>query len=169
LTDWLLAHTNSNIQRIFILISQMQQTRNHNRDFKEPGNNHPNRSYLSVIKPVRLRYWFLMLFIFVAIMLFSDRGEGIQNPDDQDDQTITSMLTVDSLPENLNRPNHSLHTVTDKKTATVNQPEVHDDLMPAEQLVKKGSGTSFLPLLEESPDKWKSTTVKKGDTLDSAF
>jgi murein DD-endopeptidase MepM/ murein hydrolase activator NlpD len=143
----------------------MQQTRNHNRDFKEPGNNHPNRSYLSVIKPVRLRYWFLMLFIFVAIMLFSDRGEGIQNPDDQDDQTITSMLTVDSLPENLNRPNHSLHTVTDKKTATDNQPEVHDDLMPAEQLVKKGSGTSFLPLLEESPDKWKSTTVKKGDTL----
>jgi murein DD-endopeptidase MepM/ murein hydrolase activator NlpD len=143
----------------------MQQTRNHNRDFKESAGNYPNRSYLSVIKPVRLRYWLLMLFIFVAIMLFSDRGEGIQNPDNQHDQIITSSISVDALPESINRSNQDLRDSTENNTATVNQPGIQNDLMPAEQLVQKGAGVSFLPLLEKSPDQWKSTTVKKGDTL----
>jgi murein DD-endopeptidase MepM/ murein hydrolase activator NlpD len=144
----------------------MQQTQNHNRDFKEPGDYHPSRSYLKIIAQLKLRYWLLPLLIFVAIMLFTDRGQAIQG---SDYQIIQSQLTVDSLSASINQSEQSLPAFTDKP-ATVHQAETNDepmlpDVLAPDVLANKGSGISFTPLLESSPDQWKSTRVKKGDTL----
>ena len=140
----------------------MRQTKNHNRDFKEPGNYHPNRSYLHIISQLRLRYWLLPLFIFVAIILFTDRGQAIQS---SDYQIIQSQLAVGSLSASINQPEQSHPALTADKPAAAHQAETNDEPILPDVLTDTGSGVSFTPLLESSPDQWKSTRVKKGDTL----
>ena len=144
----------------------MQQTQNHNRDFKEPGDYHPIRSYLQIITQLRLGYWLLPLFIFVAIMLFTDPGQAIQSPDYQ---IIQSQHTVDSLSASISQSEQSLPAIVNTPV-TVHQAEANDepmlpDVLAPDVLANKGSGISFTPLLESSPDQWKSIRVKKGDTL----
>jgi len=129
----------------------MPQTQNHNRDFKEPE---PRRSGKKVW------YWFLLLaIVFATVMLYPDRKESKNSV-----YPSVAQLTDESLTENTAASGENL-AASPEEQATKNQAEpIHNPMLPAAP-ADTGSGLSFKPLLKESPDLWKSSTVRKGDTL----
>ncbi|GMR06384.1 MAG: peptidoglycan DD-metalloendopeptidase family protein [Gammaproteobacteria bacterium] len=135
----------------------MRQTQNHNRDFKEPE----SRRYVK-----KVWYGLLPLTLISTIMLYPDRNQDSDSSGSGSgsvDQTIIQ-LTDESFADSDTISDESLSTSADKQ-ATKHQPESSRIPMLADALTGAGSGVSFKPLLEKSPDLWKSSTIRKGDTL----
>ncbi|MEA1890484.1 MAG: LysM peptidoglycan-binding domain-containing protein, partial [Pseudomonadota bacterium] len=109
-------------------------------------------------------YWLVPLTIISTVMLSPDRSQGsdisvsqtiIQLADESlaDRTTAASSIIAE---ESLSSP---------AKQAAANRPESIQLPMLSDALADTAAGVSFKPLLEKSPGLWKSTTVKKGDTL----
>ena len=114
-----------------------------------------------MITKVRYRYWLLPFLIVATVLLFSSRNQEAQSTADQAAQ---NQLTDNPQPVSTNQPDLSLTASVDKP-AIAKQAETNDIFMLPDARAHAGSGISFAPLLEKSPDLWKSTRVKKGDTL----
>jgi len=132
------------------LTNSMPHARNHNRDFKEPEGRHDG---------TKVWYWLLPLAIISTIMLYPDRKDS----ENSADQTIIQ-LTDESLTDSAIASGKNLSTTAEKQ-ARKSQPEYSHIPVLAEALAGAGTGASFKPLLEKTPDLWKSITIRKGDTL----
>jgi len=131
----------------------MSQTQNHNRDVKEPESKRSGK---------KVWYWLLPLAIISTILLYPDRNQNSDSSGSVDQPVI--QLTDESFADNDAISDKSLSTSADKQ-ATKNQPEPSHIPMLADALTSAASGVSFKPLLEKSPGLWKSSTIRKGDTL----
>jgi murein DD-endopeptidase MepM/ murein hydrolase activator NlpD len=140
----------------------MQMPKNHNRDFKDNEAKLVRKSRLfSSLSRVRARYWLLLLIIVVTTGFYSELNQQTTTiapltPIEHKTETVQTESTIlasanpgtgETLPDNFNVPNSN-------KIILV--PDV---------LADTGTGLSFTPLLNKSPESWTSTKVKKGDTL----
>ena len=148
--------------------NQMPQTLNHNRDFKDDGILHSNHSFSRKIAAIRHKYWILPLAIIAMVSVFSVRHQ------DQEESVefastieLANISVPDSLPETINHHTEEDMTASVDKLDNSSQttPESPSIPMLSDVLADTGTGVSFAPLLEQNPELWKSSKVKKGDTL----
>jgi len=126
----------------------MQASKNHNRDFKEPE---------STLSGRKVWYW-LLPFAIISIILLNGNRNDAENIVDQTIFQINDKSLVDSTISSSERA-----FATKNIQATKNQAETI--YTPLREGTDAGTGVSFAPLLKQSPDSWKSITVRKGDTL----
>jgi len=153
----------------------MPQIQNHNRDFKVPES---KRSGVAILRNITIKniwYWLLPLTIISTILFYPNHNQDGGNSVDQTairltDETLTDEKVTDetsadeTLTDKAKTAEASLSTFPEKQ-AVEDVPEPSPIPMLADAVADVGSGVAFRPLMEESPDLWKSSTVKKGDTL----
>lgn len=147
----------------------MPNTRNHNRDFVDNGTIHSSTSHTYIFNKLKYRFWLLPLIITVIAFFLSSQDHDSQT---LDKKVIQTGLSVASKPANANvrdipdqisqdsaKPTVSADIIEQRPIESASEP-----LLPGE-LTQTSAGSTFKPLLKQTPELWKSTTVRKGDTL----
>ena len=141
----------------------MPQSLNHNRDFKDDGMQHSSDSSSRIFPNIRRRYWLLLLAIVTMVTVLLN---GHQNTDNAVITDTKSELTDLSKAETSKQTEETLAmSVDEPDTGSQTSAEPNAIPMLPDVLAQTGMGVSFTPLLERTPELWKSTKVKKGDTL----
>ena len=143
--------------------SQMPNTYNHNRDFKDTEIDHSGHAFFNVFANVRYRFWLLPLAIFATVALLPNSQQD--EPTSHNNTVITERFDT-SLAGNEKPQDENVTFVSDMPDTFKQQtPEINAAPILPEELAHTGSGISFAPLLKKSPELWNSSTVRKGDTL----
>ena len=148
----------------------MPQTLNHNRDFKDDGITHSSNASSRKFSNIRHRYWILPVAIVAMITVLSGPSQNIDEAGKLATKVELAEISVsDLLPENGRQTEQELTALTDEPVSssqsTPSTPESNPIPMLPDVLAHTGTGISFEPLLERTPELWKSTKIKKGDTL----
>ena len=151
----------------------MPQTLNHNRDFKDDGITYSGNSSSRKFSNIRHSYWILPVAIVAMTTVFSGRYQNTDEADKSATKVELADISVsDLLAENARQTEEELTALTDKPDtssqstpSTPSTPEPNPIPMLPDVLAHTGTGISFASLLERTPELWKSTKIKKGDTL----
>ena len=121
--------------------SQMPNTYNHNRDFKDTEINHSGHSFFNFFANVRYRYWLLPLAIFATVALLSNRHQDVPT---SDNNTVKTELFDTSLPGNKKSQGENVTVVSDMPDTFKQQtPEINAVAILPDELAHTGSGISF--------------------------
>jgi LysM repeat protein len=146
----------------------MQQIRNHNRDFKNSGSQPSSGQRLpKFFKNIKSTYRILLVLTVAGAAWFSVQK---QNQLLYKSDHPVSAQPVEVKPETTDIADSEENISTQKNepdlaAALETSTEISATPLPTEALTETGSGTTFAPLLEKSPELWKTVKVKRGDTL----